>query len=121
LTASVREGNPVLAGGQRSVRITSRFTPRLTFGTVSGITHSIGLYLTRTSMDEFKVRENRLRRSADRQGYRLMKSRSRDPRALDHGLYALIMPQTGGAVNRALADHWTCSWTLDQVEAYLAR
>jgi hypothetical protein len=42
---------------------------------------------------EVKVRENRLRAAADRQGLRLMKSRRRDPRALDYGLFALFDPQ----------------------------
>jgi len=68
---------------------------------------------------EDKVRENRLRRTADRQGLRLMKSRSRDPQALDFGLYALVDVQTNGAVNPAIAGRWPCSWTLDDVEEYL--
>jgi hypothetical protein len=66
-----------------------------------------------------KVKENRLRRMADRRGYRLMKSRSRDPQAIDYSLYALIDVRTGGAVNPALAQRWTCSWDLDDVEDYL--
>lgn len=37
-----------------------------------------------------KIRENRLRRMAQRQGLRLEKSRRRDPRALDYGGYWLI-------------------------------
>ena len=37
-----------------------------------------------------KVRENRLRRMASRQGLQLMKSRRRDPRALDYGTYWLV-------------------------------
>ena len=37
-----------------------------------------------------KVRENRLRRMAHRQGYKLVKSRLRDPRALGYGDYALL-------------------------------
>ncbi|MGD2100831.1 MAG: hypothetical protein PVG83_01215 [Acidimicrobiia bacterium] len=36
-----------------------------------------------------KVRENRLRRMAERQGLRLVKSRRRDPRALDYGVFWL--------------------------------
>lgn len=43
-----------------------------------------------------KVRENRLRRMADRQGLRLMKSRRRDPRALDFGTYWLVEPLEHG-------------------------
>jgi hypothetical protein len=41
-------------------------------------------------MTEEKVRENRLRRAAERQGARLDKSRRRDPNAADYGLYWLI-------------------------------
>lgn len=37
-----------------------------------------------------KVRENRLRRMAARQGLRLEKSRRRDPRALEYGTYQLV-------------------------------
>ena len=37
-----------------------------------------------------KVRENRLRRMAARQGLQLLKSRRRDPRALDYGTYWLV-------------------------------
>ena len=67
----------------------------------------------------FKTRENRMRRIADRQGLRLIKSRSRDTNALDYGLYALIMVDNGGAVNPSIVGHFTCSWDLDQVEHYL--
>jgi len=63
-----------------------------------------------------KVRENRLRRTAERRGYRLIKSRTRDLCGKDFGLYAIIDPEINGAVNPALADYWTCSWTLDDVE-----
>lgn len=42
-----------------------------------------------TTDQETKVRENRLRRAAQRQGLALTKSRTRDPRALGYGLYAL--------------------------------
>jgi hypothetical protein len=37
-----------------------------------------------------KVRENRIRRMAGRQGLQLVKSRRRDPRALDYGTYWLV-------------------------------
>ena len=66
-----------------------------------------------------KVRENRLRRVADRRGLRLVKSGRRDPNALDYGLFALIDYETGGAVNPSLIGRYTCSWDLDQVEDYL--
>ena len=39
---------------------------------------------------DLKVRERRLRRMAARQGYKLHKSRRRDPRAKDYGTYRLV-------------------------------
>ena len=42
------------------------------------------------SSTQEKVRENRLRRMATRQGLQLVKSRRRDPRALDYGTYWLV-------------------------------
>ena len=50
------------------------------------------------SATEVKVRENRLRRMADRQGLKLMKSPRRDPNALGYGTFMLVDVQTGGAV-----------------------
>lgn len=41
-----------------------------------------------------KVRENRLRRMAERQGHQLVKSRRRDPRAYDYGRYWITDPAT---------------------------
>ena len=41
-----------------------------------------------------KIRENRLRRMAERQGVKLQKSRRRDPHALDYGTYRLIDPSS---------------------------
>ncbi|MDN5771128.1 MAG: hypothetical protein L0H24_09570 [Microlunatus sp.] len=43
-----------------------------------------------TTTDPEKVRVNRLRRAAQRQGLRLEKSRSRDPRAIGYGTYHLV-------------------------------
>jgi hypothetical protein len=65
-----------------------------------------------------RVRENRLRRMADRRGLRLVKSRRRDPRAVDYGRYMLVDQATNvvvagtGAIGRPI-------WTLDQIEAWL--
>ncbi len=67
---------------------------------------------------EDKVKENRLRRIADRRGLRLMKSRSRDPKAVDFGLYGLVDIQTNDLINPPIAGRWTCSWTLEDVEDY---
>jgi hypothetical protein len=41
---------------------------------------------------EEKIRENRLRRMAERQGLKLEKSRRRDPRATGYGTYMLVDP-----------------------------
>lgn len=60
------------------------------------------------------VRENRLRRMADRQGLFLQKSRRRDPRALDYGTYALIDQKTDKPV---AGDRMT----IDEVETYLTK
>lgn len=43
-------------------------------------------------VDTDKVRENRLRRMASRQGLNLVKSRRRDPRATDYAKYWLYDP-----------------------------
>jgi len=64
-----------------------------------------------------KVRENRLRRMAERQGLRLEKSRRRDPRALDYGTYCLWDEAAHTQV--VVTDHWL-RLTLDDVERYLA-
>jgi hypothetical protein len=57
------------------------------------------------SMVERKVYENRLRRVADRQGYRLEKSRRRDERAITFGLYRLVDLSTGDIIGAGLLDH----------------
>lgn len=64
---------------------------------------------TRESEQAEKVRENLLRRMADRQGLSLVKSRRRDPRALDYGRYRLVRGRTTVLDTKAL----------DDVEAYL--
>jgi hypothetical protein len=58
-----------------------------------------------------KVREDRLRRMAGRQGLRLEKSRRRDPRALDYGTYQLVNVRTGEPGRTGL--------TLDEAEKAL--
>jgi hypothetical protein len=64
-----------------------------------------------------KVRENRARRAAARQGLALEKSRRRDPRALDYGVYWLVDISTdrlveGNGPDRSCVD-------LDEVERLL--
>ena len=70
-------------------------------------------------MSEDKARENRLRRAAERQGLRLMKSRRRDPRAIGYGTYMLVDPNTTAMVARSLPDGYGLS--LDDVERDLGR
>jgi hypothetical protein len=67
-----------------------------------------------------KVRENRLRRMADRQGLLLRRARRRDPRALDYGRYVLVDAQTNFVVagTGALGRY---EFTLDDVETFLTR
>ena len=68
---------------------------------------------------KMSVRESRGRRMAKRRGYRLVKSRSRDPQAVDYDLYAVIDVRTNAAVNPPIAGRWLCSWSLEEVEDYL--
>jgi len=61
-----------------------------------------------------KVRENRARRMAVRQGLVLMKSRRRDPRAIDFGGYMLVDEN-----NRAVAGGNHFDLNLEDVEEWL--
>jgi hypothetical protein len=65
-----------------------------------------------------KVRENRLRRVAERRGMILQKSRRRDPKAIDFGGYMLIDAETNGAILGSSPVAYSA--TLDEVEAWLA-
>jgi hypothetical protein len=69
-------------------------------------------------MAEEKVRENRMRRMAERQGLELRKSRRRDPRALDYGTYALVNPRENVVV-AGVGGTGRYEFTLDDVEAFL--
>lgn len=53
----------------------------------------------REAYQQEKVRENRLRRAAERQGLLLQKSRRRDPRALGYGTYQLVDARTNAVVD----------------------
>jgi hypothetical protein len=66
-----------------------------------------------------KVRENRLRRGAERQGLRLVKSRRRDPRAVGYGTYMLVDAHTAAMVAKGLPDGYGLS--LDDIERQLMR
>ena len=62
-----------------------------------------------------KVRENRIRRVLKRQGYRLVKSRRRDPQALDYGDYMIVDERKCCILGK---DPWSFSATLDEVEEW---
>jgi hypothetical protein len=61
-----------------------------------------------------RVRENRLRRAAQRQGLTLLKCRARDPRAIGFGLFMICKD---GTVERGRRSDY--SLTIDQVERRL--
>jgi hypothetical protein len=69
--------------------------------------------------EEDKVRANRLRRAAARQGLQLNKSRRRDPRALDYDGWMITELSTNTVVAGATPHKF--SMTLDEVEKYLTR
>ncbi|MDQ0725699.1 hypothetical protein [Microbacterium sp. W4I20] len=64
-----------------------------------------------------KTREIRLRRAAQRQGLSLHKSRSRDPRAIGHGLFHIADGNNTAVAGHGLTGH---EMSLDDVEVYLA-
>lgn len=72
-----------------------------------------------------KVRENRLRRAAKRQGLHLCKSGRRDPRAIDYGRFWLLEPSSniiiaGGKFELDIDDLEEFGMMdLDAVEAFL--
>ena len=66
------------------------------------------------------ARSLRLRRMAKRQGLKLEKSRTRDPRALDYGKYWLRDVRTNFVVFGELPGEWRGNQaTLDDIERYL--
>jgi hypothetical protein len=65
-----------------------------------------------------KIRENRLRLAAKRQGYMLAKNRQRDPLALNYGRWKITDPATSAAVAHDGSSPWL---TLDQAEGWLTR
>jgi hypothetical protein len=87
-----------------------------------------------------KTRENRLRRVAERRGFRLEKSRLRDPRAIGYGRYCIYkgmasrvkrLPMSAELLRAnelPIAESFTWvnqvavpAMTLDEVEAWLER
>jgi hypothetical protein len=64
-----------------------------------------------------KVREDRLRRMARRQGFTLRKSRTRDPRALTYGAYFLLGSPKGRDLPPGQPHD---GLSLDEVERFLS-
>jgi hypothetical protein len=64
--------------------------------------------------DADKVRENRARRAAARQGLKLVKSKRRDRRALDYAVWTIVNTQTNAVTAGG-------SLSIDQVEDFLNR
>jgi hypothetical protein len=60
---------------------------------------------------DFKVKENRFRRTLKRRGYELIKNRRRDQKALNYGLYQIKNLQT----NEFITD-WI---TFNEVEIFI--
>ena len=67
-------------------------------------------------MTNEKTRETRLRRMAERQGYKLVKSPRRDPRAIDYGRWMIV--NIDGVVAGA-GDDDRPEFSLDDAEAWL--
>lgn len=65
-----------------------------------------------------KVRENRLRQKAKRMGLSVLKSRRRDPQALDFGLFMIVDAYTNGAL--VGSGPFGADMSLDDVETFLA-
>jgi hypothetical protein len=82
---------------------------------VSSAHREMGVLMSNATLD--KTRENRLRAAVQRQGYQLIKSRRRDPRALDYGGYMIVNPHTSSI---EAGDLTYGGMTLDQVEEWLA-
>ena len=66
-----------------------------------------------------KVRENRLRRMAKRQGLMLRKSRRRDPRATSYGLWALEPHSKGRSVPGACWPEADFCYRIEKIERML--
>ena len=67
-----------------------------------------------------KVRENRIRRMAQRQGFQVEKSHRRDPRAWDFGTYQVVDPYTNTIVASADPIGRGYGLTLDALEEWLS-
>jgi hypothetical protein len=71
-------------------------------------------------MADNKIRENRLRKAADRQGLRLEKSHARNENDITYGTYQLIDHQYGGTVHAVCTAGRGYGLDLDDVEEILS-
>jgi hypothetical protein len=71
-----------------------------------------------TDATALKIRENRLRRAAERQGLFLAKRRRRDVNALDHGRYAILKADKSAPVH-GVNEQGFYTLTLDEAERLL--
>lgn len=88
-------------------------------GIASGLTSGIASSIVSSMTDDDKVRENRLRRMAVRQGLILQKSRLRDSRAIGYGTYQLASAATNAVEVAGSPAGYGLS--LDEVEKALTR
>lgn len=70
-------------------------------------------------MTDEKVRENRLRRMLQRRGLSLLKSKRRDPKAIDFGCYIIVDASTSAVVAGSDDSQRPYSLTIDDVEGWL--
>lgn len=89
----------------------------MTSGTLCGLSSGITPGTLSSMGEEDKIRENRLRRMAGRQGLRLEKSRRRDTRATDYGTYQLVAAATNALASQGSPNGY--GMTLDDVEQAL--
>lgn len=66
-----------------------------------------------------RVRENRVRRAAQRRGWQVVKSRARDPHAIGYGTYMILDQSTRGVVQSGLPNGYGLS--LEEVEERLTQ
>lgn len=71
--------------------------------------------------DARRTREQRLRRAAARQGFRLERSRQRDPRGLAYDTYRLVAAHDGESLVAGDPRSGGYGLTLDEVEAFLGQ
>ncbi|MCF8105807.1 MAG: hypothetical protein K9K64_10005 [Desulfohalobiaceae bacterium] len=72
-------------------------------------------------MSKEKVRENRLRRMAERQGMKLHKIKRHDPLALDYGTCYLVDIRSNAIIFPASYSETGIGATVDEIEKFLTK